>query len=804
MDIERALADGYTKDEVISELGRRTGMNYKQAMSDGYSVDDVIKEMNRRDSASQINIADRKIVDTTNTPQVPKWGQDNPTLYGIIGAGKEVAKFGGETAGVVGGGILGAPLGPVGAAAGAGLGYGGVKALQRFLEGEKATIPQAALTSAKDVVTGAGMEAGGQIAGKVIGGTLERISRPVSGSLPKEVIAERIAKAKELGIELSPAEATGSKGLALYESMLDKSPFSTGIINEWRELKQLKPLVDLRNKMVDSGNTEQVEVVGQKIKEQVDKFLGQYKNMNEDQLNLLRTNILKKMGSQDTYESLGMKTLELIKKRSKENYAAAGELYAKVGEQIPEGTAIRLDNLKKAASDLLESEIKQPPSLQEGQAIRVLKDLSGRNDASAVSMDEYAGYGEDAVRQIQEILSKEGEKGFDWKTIQGIRSRLNTRIANTDAAMKTRQPDTKFQSTVESGIYKQLRKALDEDIETFAKESGGTIKESFDLANAFYKEGKQIYNAPAIRRMLSSNPERIVDMIFRPGGGSEIDLVRNAIGKESFENILKPTFTKRILDTGDVFDPKMMGARIKQYGDEMLAKVYNKDEIKALKELKDNGKMIIDNKLIGNPFLRTIASERPEIVIDSILGSYEKMPSSGKILKNVLLIRSSVDKPTFEGLQQTMSDRIFKLNQLTGSVQPEKLSKTIQTYEKVLKVFYTPEQVSWLKQIAETGRLMSAAEKSAANPSGTAQNVITWGTAGAILEPAIRGKIGGTLAGIGTGILAPKAMANIYLSDAGRRYFTMGLKTPIGTKAGVAIATKLAEIAGNDISTQRE
>lgn len=788
MDIQAALKDGYTQDEIMSELGRRTGMNYQQALKDGHKPDEVLMELQARDAGRSAQPSSK------DDGAGPEWSGRYPNLYGALGAAKEVARFGGETAGLIGGGMLGAPLGPAGAVAGAGLGYGAVKALGRFLEGEKATIPQAALTSAKDVGTGAAMEMGGQIAGKTIGGLLERISKPAISTLPPGVIAERIAKAKELGLELSPAELTGSKGLALYESMLDKSPFSTGVINAWRELRQLKPLVALREKFLSEGTgLQQTEVLGQQIKEQVNKFLGQYKSLDEAQLNILRDNVLKKMGSNDTYEAIGKSAQEAITARSKAVYEKAGELYTKVGESIPEGSVVNTSKMRDTALKLLEEESKKPISLQNPQVRRVLEDISGSKKALE---GDIAAYPETMQQQIRAQIDAEGIGGFDWKTVQSIRSELNSRIATSDAAMKMAQPGAKFQSSTEAGVYKQLRKALDKDITTFAEQTGGDVKESFDLANAFYKEGKLVYNAPAIRRMLSSNPEKIVDMIFRPKGGSEVDLVIKAIGKESFNKTLKPAFTKRLLDTGEIFSPKSLQTNIKKYGDEILAKVYSPEELKVIRDLSANGQIQMESKLEGLSFLRTIANQRPEIIVNSILGSYERFPGSTTILNNSLVIRGIVDKSTFKSLQKEMSDRLFRLNQITDQVQPEKLAKTIQTYDKVLQKFYSPEQVEWLKKVSDTGKVMASAERLASNPSGTAQNVVTWGTWGVIIKSLTSGQLGETVGGLFSAVIAPKQMANIYLSDAGRRYFTMGMRTPIGTKKGIEIATKLSEIAG--------
>ena len=53
MDVQAALKDGYTKDQVMEELGKRTGMNFQQAIKDGHSPDDVFTELVKRDSKGE-------------------------------------------------------------------------------------------------------------------------------------------------------------------------------------------------------------------------------------------------------------------------------------------------------------------------------------------------------------------------------------------------------------------------------------------------------------------------------------------------------------------------------------------------------------------------------------------------------------------------------------------------------------------------------------------------------------------------------------------------------------------------------
>ncbi len=728
----------------------------------------------------------------SNNYNTPEWAGKYPNLYGVLGAAKEVSRFGAESAALVGGGMAGLAVGgPVGAMAGAGLAYGGVKAAERFLEGEKATIPQAIAKSAKDVATGSAMELGGQIIGRGVSAITNKIINPTKINVSKEEIAERIKLADSFGIELSQAEATGSKGLALYESMLDKSPFSTSIINTARELKQLRPLVALREKLINSGGkAEQVEVLGEKIKANVNQFLSQYKIAKESNLNALRDNVLTKLGSTESFESLGKTTQDALSAKSKAVYEKAGELYTKVGEMIPQGVNISTNNLQSVADRLLKEEAKNPRAMQNPRIQSLLKELSGADDAME---KEITSYPEAVQQQIRAKL--QSSNGYDWKTIQSMRSKLNSYIAESDAAIKTAQPNAKFQSSPEAGAYKQLRKALDRDIEEFASQNGGEVKQAFDVANAFYKEGKLTYNSQTIRRIINANPERVVDMVFRPKGGFEIDAVRKSVGNEVFNKTMKPAIVKRLLGEG-TFSPKELSDKLKTYGDEVLSKAFNSDEIKAIKDLATDGRLRMERDFAGHPFLKTIANERPEVVVDSIIGTLEKFPGSKAVLKNTLLIKSIVPKETFMSLQREMSDRLFRLNQLTDQVQPERLAKTIQTYDRAINAFYTPEQVKWLHDIAKIGKLMSSAEKQAANPSGTAQNVITWGTWGAILKSPI--------SGVASGILAPQAMARIYLSPAGRKYFMDGLKTPLRSGKSAELFTKLMGIGGMQLSRQAD
>lgn len=104
---------------------------------------------------------------------VPEWGRENPNLYGIYGAGKELYDVAIEPAmegiGLVAGGMAGG-------VPGAALGYGMMKKTGEtfrkgidYLGGEQPPIlelPQEMARSGRDILEGATIETGGKIAGK--------------------------------------------------------------------------------------------------------------------------------------------------------------------------------------------------------------------------------------------------------------------------------------------------------------------------------------------------------------------------------------------------------------------------------------------------------------------------------------------------------------------------------------------------------------------------------------------------------------------------------------------------------------
>jgi len=735
-------------------------------------------------------------------PKAPRgemsFEQDRPIRQAISNIYRPVL----ETAGLVGGGSVGSATGPVGAVTAAGIGYASGKKTADILDNiiglkKSGTIKEELVGSAEDISEGAMMEMGGQLAGKVIGKVLSPASKKMT---PAAITAEQ--EAKDVGITLTPGETTGSKTQQLFESLMDKTPFASSVTQEWRLEKQLTPLIKARNKFLESGHGEQnAEVLGLKIKDAIDKHLVNFGKAKDVGVNAMRNSLLKRLGSQEGYETLGKDVQEILASKSVAAVAKKNKIYQDIAESMP-GGELSFKSFDNKATKILEKI--DPLPNQSTKLKNILKIGAEKSDKDASIIKEISQY----PKQVQDSIAKDlgidltgGATKKDWSTMQGIRSHLNELIKAEDLSVKMNAPHLKGQLSNNGRLYKSLKDAIDKDFERLAKESGTDAFEKLKIANVFFKEEyAPVWKSKLIQKMAYTSPEKVVDVAFKPGSIAEVRLAKKALGEKGFKP-LQTSFTNKLLGKGkdEVFSPKKLSSAINKYGDEMLSEIYTKNELYALKDLATTGKILLDKKLPGQNILRTIASNTQNTIVDSIIGSAEKFPGSKTVLKNITILKPFLKKSEQEGLRQAFSERLFKINQTTDMVQPIQLSKTIKTYDKVLPKFYNQEEISFLRKIGNTGQKMALAEASAANPSGTAQNVIAWTVFGAVLiapinelmQGDIKGSATAGATGIVSAVLLPKHLAKIALSKTGRKYFTNGLLTNASTKKGIELATKI-------------
>jgi hypothetical protein len=143
--------------------------------------------------------------------ELPRFAKENPRLYEAAVRARQLAGPTVEMLATVGGGALGAPFGPAGMVGGAGLGYGiGREALEAADVAlglkQPRTVNELITEPAKNVLTGATLEAGGRVAGPIIAkglGALGRGASRVAGAvqdirqLPNQFAAQIARKSFE-------------------------------------------------------------------------------------------------------------------------------------------------------------------------------------------------------------------------------------------------------------------------------------------------------------------------------------------------------------------------------------------------------------------------------------------------------------------------------------------------------------------------------------------------------------------------------------------------------------------------------
>jgi hypothetical protein len=785
-DLSKARRDGYTDVEIATHLSNQHGFNLEAAMRDGYSETEIAETLASTPLEPKLE---------QDVPKTPKWAGESPNLYGAFGAAKETyqkaIKPAIEATGLIGGGAVAAPTGPVGQVAGAGIGYGIAKKFTDIIdkwigriEGIKksTTLTNETVKTLNDIKSGAEMEMLGQSLGSAIPRWTEKISAPFQKGMTPEA-EELLALAKERGIELTPAEITGSKTLALGESLLEKVPGATDVIREMRIKGQLEPLFKNLDNLRNQGASKQsTDAAGRKIWEQVTDYLEKEKRLKGDTLNAIRTKVLGKLGTSESLYNLGLRGKELLKAKTVAYNERVKEAYSAVKDSLPDGE-FQFDNLAKEAKSILDQKTKLA-----GQDKTMLAHLDWASKTTNIPKDiekKLAELPETVRRSILNDMEAEFMVKRDWETMQDFASEMSALSSKQDA-IGMAMPGMKFQQTPEGAVYNRLRQAALKDMEQIAEKTGGEAWEKYQAAKAIYSEGAAIYKSKTIRSLAKTNPENLIDIAFKPNGMTEVKLMKEALGTKGFLD-LRDGFTNKLLGVGkhDTFDPNFLRSELMRYGDDFLSEVYGKTTVSGLKSVAKYG-LDLSLQRPGQAFLRSIAKEYPEAVVDKIVGAPESKLQSNNLLKNIQIIKQAIGKNEFEVLGEKLFDKLISLNQTSDMVRPQTFAKMVDKYgDRVLKQFYPPEKVAELQKLAKLGHKIQSAEVIAGNPSGTGQTLIAWGITRMIMIRPIQGAIVA---------ITPKQLGRLYASKFGLKWLTYGFKVPASSKAGVEIGSKILAI----------
>jgi hypothetical protein len=160
----------------------------------------------------------------------PQWAQENPKAYEVAQTVRKYAGPAVEAATAVGGGVLGAPLGPGGVVGGSALGYGIGKEITNladiYLGNVKQQAPVADVTrAAKNVLEGATMEAGGQVVAPILAKAAGKVIDIAQMPLQKAAKITRDAFGADIDLAVN-ALRNAPKGMSVPQTLAE-----AGIVN---------------------------------------------------------------------------------------------------------------------------------------------------------------------------------------------------------------------------------------------------------------------------------------------------------------------------------------------------------------------------------------------------------------------------------------------------------------------------------------------------------------------------------------------------------------------------------------------
>ncbi len=160
----------------------------------------------------------------------PAWGQENPRAYEVAQTARKYLGPAVEAGASAVGGVLGAPAGPIGVVGGAGLGYGIGKEITNLADIALGNVKQQAPAAdvsraAKNVLEGATMEVGGQVAAPIIAKAVGKVVDIAQMPLQKAAKMTRDAFGPDIELAVN-ALRNAKPGMSVSQTLAD-----AGIVN---------------------------------------------------------------------------------------------------------------------------------------------------------------------------------------------------------------------------------------------------------------------------------------------------------------------------------------------------------------------------------------------------------------------------------------------------------------------------------------------------------------------------------------------------------------------------------------------
>ncbi len=183
-------------------------------------------------------------------------------------------------------------------------------------------------------------------------------------------------------------------------------------------------------------------------------------------------------------------------------------------------------------------------------------------------------------------------------------------------------------------------------------------------------------------------------------------------------------------------------------------------------------------QLADDPNIKSVVEKaNPGAIVDSLLKSRNTLQMS--------LLRKAMPESSYQKVQGALVDRLFEGG--PNQTASEALVSNLKRYgDEFLEVAITKPKLARLKEFVEVVNAVKGAEKMAGNPSGTAQNVITFAQGAFFITNPVKGSVA---------VIAPPVLAKIYLSDFGKKLITEGVRLSPQSARAAGVAGALISLS---------
>lgn len=730
-----------------------------------------------------------------------------------------------EGAGNLAGMAVGMPMGPAGVIGAGMIGGAGGSALADVAEiaaGERPApqnISEMSENLGRNIESGVMMEGFGGAVNLGIKG-VQALKAPLKDSI--DYTKQRIADlAENMGVKLSPGDITGSHTLAMFiEGIGERTPFSAGQIHKFR-MEGLKKLVERRNELLEKGGTAQsIEETGKAIQRRTQDLMDELGVTNETMRKEFINSTLKRIGSDEPFEVLGLSGQDTLKKYLDDESERVTGLYDHAFSKVPPGSRVQPTNLQQTARQKLEEYSRYPQSVQNPKVVGLLEYYSGSGNKLydeqqrliAPTLESMPATrwnpktkAMEPVNQDEMLKTILGDvpierPGYDPRILNKDSVQLNAAINEVDKGLqKTGDVGVKGMGTGKSSeeyqILTSLKRALKSDFNAFSESFGSNLEfqGAYQLAKAAAGEFKSFAGTPAVRNFLKAQPQEAARILAQSKDLQTIRHMKTVLGP-NFQPIEK-AFANELLGVGSnaVVTPKFLRNQLDRHKKGVAEAMLGKgkvDKIQLLAKQLEDG----EAAAIQNPIFQNILKANPASVVDLVVKPHDT--------QNLVMFRQMLGPEASKDLARGMVNRLlmkpdFDITETAfmaagAALSPAKLLSGMKRYgDDTLKELFRhdPTFLKEMKELSEVASASQGAAHAAANPSGTGQSLIAFGEASMMLINPVNGlKVA----------LGIPALTKLYISPIGRKWLTEGFKTSPTSNAAGTVFGKILGIAMAD------